>query len=84
MFPITDLQQISGPDGIGRITCTVSSGTADFIMGVSGLTETIREGTASLVVNLDNAVSNRDVTRNVGGYYFDLFLSSEGKCPHIH
>ena len=20
-FPITDLQQISGPDGIGRITC---------------------------------------------------------------
>ena len=27
-FPITDLQQISGPDGIGRINCTVSSGTA--------------------------------------------------------
>ena len=33
-FPITDLQQISGPDGIGRITCTVSSGTARF--AVSG------------------------------------------------
>ena len=29
-FPITDLQQISGPDGIGRITCTVSNGTARF------------------------------------------------------
>ena len=30
-FPITDLQQIAGPDGIGRITCTVSSGTARFV-----------------------------------------------------
>ena len=30
-FPITDLQQISGPDGIGRINCTVSSGTARFV-----------------------------------------------------
>ena len=30
-FPITDPQQISGLDGIGRVTCTVSSGTARLI-----------------------------------------------------
>ena len=29
-FLITDLQQIYGPDGIGRINCTVSSGTVRF------------------------------------------------------
>ena len=30
-LPITILQQISGSDGIGRINCTVSSGTARFV-----------------------------------------------------
>ena len=64
-FPITDLQQISGPDRIGRITCTVSNGTAEFNIPV-------REGniggmnqTAVLVVNTtsDN-YQNRDLYCN--------------------
>ena len=55
-FPITDLQQISGPDGIGRITCTVSSGTARFIanggqLETGGVTQTKNGATATLVVN---------------------------------
>ena len=50
-FPITDLQQISGPDGIGRINCTVSSGTA-----------TIRhEVTATLVLSLPHSLNNREM-----------------------
>ena len=82
-FPITDLQQISGPDGIGRINCTVSSGTARFIRGVfQGLTEARRERTASLVVNLANAFRNRDVECKNNGNYFYLFLSPDSKYPH--
>ena len=36
-FPIIDIEQISGPDGLGRIICTVSSGTAEFFTPVEGL-----------------------------------------------
>ena len=55
-FPITDLQQISGPDGIGRITCTVSSGEARFVenggqLETGGVTQTRNGTTATLVVN---------------------------------
>ena len=55
-FPITDLQQISGPDGIGRISCTVSNGTARFVANggylVTGrVTQTMNGATATLVVN---------------------------------
>ena len=55
-FPITDLEQISGPDGIGRITCTVSSGTARFVanggeLETGGVTQTRNGVTATLVVN---------------------------------
>ena len=52
-FPITDLQQIAGPDGIGRITCTVSNGTAVFgangrtVVG-GGVSETRNGTTATL------------------------------------
>ena len=62
-FPITDLQQISGPDGIGRITCTVSSGTARFIdnsgnkLGTGGVSQTKNGATATLVVNPSNVDS---------------------------
>ena len=59
-FPITDLQQISAPDGIGRINCTVSSGTAMF--GANGgqvetgeVTQTRSGATATLVVNITDA-----------------------------
>ena len=55
-FPITDLQQISGPDGIGKINCTVSSGTASFFanagqLGTGGVTQTMNGAIATLVVN---------------------------------
>ena len=54
-FPITDLQQISGPDGIGRVTCTVSRGIARFVRsgGVlesDGVTQTRNGATAALLV----------------------------------
>ena len=67
-FPITDLQQTSGPDGIGRVNCTVSSGTATFkprdlqvMLQAGGVSQT-RNGkgtTATLVVNPSNAVVSR-------------------------
>ena len=93
-FPITDLQQISGPDGIGRITCTVSSGTARFITVPGGLDsgEVTQAGngngngrslTTSLRVNTTNVdnFNNGDVYCNRNDYYFYLFLSS--KCKYI-
>ena len=86
-FPITDLRQISGPDGIGRITCTVSSGTARFVRpgGVlesDGVTQT-RNGTIfTLVVNPSNVDSfqNRGLyCTNAATNYFYLFISSASK-----
>ena len=88
-FPITDLQQISGPDGIGRITCTVSSGTARFVRsgGVlesDGVTQTRNGATAALVVNPTGSFPNRDVycsdpTTN----YFYLFISAISEFTDI-
>ena len=86
-FPITDLQQISGPDGIGRITCTVSSGTARFEanggqLETGGVSQTRNGATATLVVNLSNVDSfqNRDLyCTNFVTNYFYLFISSASK-----
>ena len=85
-FPITDLQQISGPDGIGRITCTVSSGMARFIrpnlIGVlesDGVTQARIGATATLAVNPSDIDSfeNRDLyCSNPATNYFYLFISS--------
>ena len=86
-FPITDLQQITGPDGIGRITCTVSSGTARFAtnggqLETGGVSETKNGATATLVVN----PSNVDSFQNRGLYcpiietnFIHLFISSARK-----
>ena len=87
-FPITDLQQISGPNGIGRITCTVSSGTAGFVvssgnrLGTGGVSQIRNGSTATLVVNPSNVGS----FQNRGLYctddrnnYFYLFFSSASK-----
>ncbi len=86
-FPITDLQQISGPDGIGRITCTVTSGRARFaaiggVLETGGVSQTKSGATATLIVNPSNVNSfqNRglyctDVASNV----FFLFISSASK-----
>ena len=87
-FPITDLQQISGPDGIGRITCTVSSGAARFFrpgrqLETDGVTETRNGDTATLVVNPANVDSfhNRDLYCNKSAAnFFYLFISSASKC----
>ena len=86
-FPITDLQQISGPDGIGRITCTVSSGTARFAANSGqleggGVTRTRNASTATLVVNTSNVANfqNRDLyCTNINTNFFYLFISSASK-----
>ena len=91
-FPITDLQQISGPDGIGRIACTVSNGTARFAANGGQLeggsvTETRNGATATLVVK----PSNVDSFQNRGLYCTDfnnfyLFISNarELYCTTTH
>ena len=83
-FPITDLQQISGTDGIGRIDCTVSSGTArlvDYGSDTDEVTETKNGATATLAVNPTDVDSfqNRDLyCTNIATNYFYLFISSTG------
>ena len=86
-FPITDLQQISGSDGIGRITCIVSSGTAWFLanggeLETGGVTETRNGATATLVVNPSDVGSfqNRGVycTKSASNYFY-LIISSASK-----
>ena len=91
-FPITDLQQISGPDGIGRITCTVSSGTARFRVNsgqleTEGVSQTKNETTATLEVNPSNVDSfkNRDpYCTNINTNFFYLFISSASKYIYIY
>ena len=82
-FPVTDLQQISGPDGIGRITCTVSNGTAGFGFKegqpeTAGVTETRNGATATLVVNPTDVGSfqNRDLFCTDISNFIYLFISS--------
>ena len=85
-FPIIDLQQISGPDGIGRITCTVSSGTAEFVanggqLEGGGVNETGNGATATLVVNPSNVDSfqNRGLYCTNFSNFFYLFISNASK-----
>ena len=86
-FPITDLQQISGPNGTGRINCTVSSGTARFganggMVEGGGVTETRNGATATLVVNTSDVDSfqNRDLyCTTINTNFFYLFISSASK-----
>ena len=83
-FPITDLQLITGPDGIGRITCTVSSGTAGFVadggqLETGGVSETRNGATATLVVNTTDVGSfqNRDLyCTDIKSNFIYLFISS--------
>ena len=87
-FPITDLQQISGPDGIGRINCTVSSGTAKFeanggTVAGRGVSEIGHRGTATLVVNTSNTASFQNkllYCAKIDTNFFYLFISSASKC----
>ena len=83
-FPITDLQQISGPDGIGRINCTVSSESARFnrlggrMLGTDEEVNMTGNGAlATLVVKPTRVESftNRDINCNSDSSVFYLFLS---------
>ena len=80
-FPITDLQQISGPNSTGRINCTVSSGTARFVrpgrrLGSDGVTQTMNGATATLVVSLPD-VSGFQLYCNISATnFFSLSMSS--------
>ena len=63
-FPITDPKQITDADGIGRITCTVSSGTARFSTNkrpaqTGGVTQIQNGNEAILLVNLTGSLQNR-------------------------
>ena len=90
-FPITDLQQISGPDGIGRINCTISSGTARFganggRLENEGVSQTRNGATATLVVNSFNVDSfqNRQLyCTNANTNFLYLFISSASKCASM-
>ena len=90
-FPITDLQQISGLDGIGRITCTVSSGTARFhnphgALETDGVTQVTGQSAAALLLNAINVdtFQNRDVVcDNEVTNIFYLFLSSSNNRKSI-
>ena len=86
-FPITDLQQISGPDGIGRINCTVCSGIARFVanggqLETGGVTQTRNGATATLVVSPTDVSTfqNRGLyCTNINTNFFYLFISSTSK-----
>ena len=88
-FPITDLQQISGPDGIGRITCTVSSGTARFyrpggVLETNGVTQQRHGATGTLVVNQSDSFRNRHVyCSDARTNYFYLFISATSEFDTI-
>ena len=79
-FPITDLQQISGPDGIGRINCTVNNGTAEFNIPVREATTGGMNQTEVLVVNTtSNSYQNRDLycnSNDTNSFYLYLNYSS--------
>ena len=77
-FPITDLQQMSGPDEIGRINCTVSSGTARFNTPFIEVKFGGMNQTAVLVVNTtSDSYQNRDLYCNSNGTnHFYLYINS--------
>ena len=87
-FPITDLQQISGANGMGMITCTVSSGTVMFTNPGDGVTLATGQSMAALTVNDINADTfrNRDVEciNQVRNIYFYLFLSPSNNRESIY
>ena len=91
-FPITDLQQISGPDGIGRIQCTDTSGTARFVandgkmLDTSNLAQTKNGATATLLVPSNvNSFKNRPLyCPTINTNFFYLFISSASKLTWLY
>ena len=87
-FPITNLQQLSGPDRTGRITCTFNSGITYFaangerIVVGGGVTQIKHGTTATLKVILTSANSFQDrgvyctnSSNSSSRIFFYLFLS---------
>ena len=67
-FPITDLQQISGPDGIGRINCIFINGT-EYNIPIREAKNGGMNQTAVLVVNpTSDSYQNRDLYCNSRGH----------------
>ena len=85
-FPITDLQQISDPDGIGRINCTISSGTAMFQVNggqleTGGVSQTRDGAMSTLVVQPSNVGSFRNrglyCTNQTNFFYLSISRASK-------
>ena len=83
-FPITDLQQISGPDMIGRITCTVSSGIVRFLRDGG---EVESEGKLETAITVKGNLENRAlycISNDTNYFYLYLTPSISGECKkHI-
>ena len=83
-FPITDLQQISGTVLIGRINCTVSSGTARFVANggklieTGGVTQTMNGASSTLVVSQSDSSGFQLYCTNSATNFFSLSMSSAG------
>ena len=80
-FPVTNINQILGPDGNGRINCTDSSGAASFIrpgkgLGSDGVTQEMNGVTATLVVSRTNASGFQIHCVNMTTNFFSLSMSS--------
>ena len=79
-FPITDLQQISGPDGIGRITCTVSSGIVRLLRDGG---EVESEGKLETAITVKGNLENRAlycISNDTNYFYLYLTPSISGEC----
>ena len=88
-FPITDLQQISGPDGL-RIHCTISSGTASFAsnggeLEAGGVYQIGSGLNATLIIPSDvSSFQNRGLyCTAISTNFFYLFISSASKCTSL-
>ena len=73
---------------IGRITCTVSSGTARLEangghLGTRGVSQTKNGDTATLVVNVDS-FQNRGLYYTDPAANFYLFISGVSKYIYVH
>ena len=88
-FPITHLQQISGPGGNGVITCTVSNGTAMFNrpgggLETGGVTQTSNGDTATLVVNQTDSFNNKHAfCSDLKTDYFYIFILDTSELLHL-
>ena len=76
-FPITDLQQISDPDGIGMIRCTFFNGTLYNIPIREAINGGMYQTTVLVVDTTSDSYRNRDLYCNSNvTIYFYLYINS--------